>query len=67
MKEKEDKKERKRGQMLVLGRERALGVGLCEVCCMDWSWQPAYVCVNRIGMLLQEQRNQHQLPLIQKP
>lgn len=31
IKEKEDKKERKRGQMIVLGRERALGVGLCEV------------------------------------
>lgn len=29
-------------------------------------WQPACVCANRIGMPLQEQRNQHQLPLIQK-
>lgn len=29
-------------------------------------WQPTCVCVTRIGMLLQKQRNQHRLPLIQK-
>lgn len=57
----------KTGQSLIL----AVRVGLCEV------YSPsalllgfeltASVWVNRIGMLLQGQRNQHQLPLIQKP
>lgn len=57
--------------MLVLGRERALRVGLCEVyspsALLHGFELAAGVRVNRIGMLLQGQRNQHQLPLIQKP
>lgn len=53
--------ERKRG--LVLGMERAVRVGLS----LHGLELAASVRVNRIGMLLQGQRNQHQLPLIQKP
>lgn len=63
--------ERTRGQMFVLGRERALRVGLSEVyppCALLYGLElAASVRVNRIGMLLQGQRNQLQLPLIQKP
>lgn len=58
--------------MLVLGRERALRVELlCEV--YSPSALPhglelaASVRLHRIGMLLQGQRNQHQLPLIENP
>lgn len=58
--------------MVVLGRVRALRVGLCEVdspssLLLHGLELAASVRVNRIGMLLQGQRNQHQLPLIQKP
>lgn len=56
---KEEKKaeEMKRGQRLVLGRERALRVGLCEVYSLSALLHglelAASVRVNRIGMLLQ--------------
>lgn len=56
--------------MLVLDRERALRVGLREVyspsALLHGLQLAASVWVNRIGMLLQGQRNQQQLPLIQK-
>lgn len=62
-KENENTKDRKRGQMLVLGMERVGGVEFGARLGVG----SQHVCVNRIGMLLQERRNQHQLPLIQKP